>query len=91
MIQRFDRTISGAGSAEFLRWMRENSGGYFVNLNRPREGVLHRSSCPHMKFGEPETIDFVSRPKVVGNSRSELEAWAQEGEVALRPCSDCDV
>ena len=90
-MRRFERGLRGGESAEFLDWMSQHPEEFFINLVSPRAGRLHRADCPHMKFRAPETVDFVSRPKMTDCNRAALETWARERGVALRPCPDCRV
>ena len=76
-------------SEEFESWIKTNTAGYFINEKTDTTGVLHRSTCPHMKYDVP--VDLVANRKICSMSSHELEAWAQHEEMMLEPCSDCDV
>ncbi len=87
-MHEFGPNAPGAGSDDFERWMEATPEGYFVNLTGPHSGLLHRATCPHMKFGA--RVNLVSRRKWASNSRTELVDRAHLHGIVLRECSDCD-
>ena len=49
----FHDPIDPADNEAFLAWIGANPQGYYLNLKKPREAMLHRGRCFHIEFNIP--------------------------------------
>ena len=90
MITVFQSDPAGRRSGEFWEWLQAHPQAYYINLNGPASGRIHRADCPHMKFPRPDRVNFLSRGKLCSAERAELRREAERLGVALEECPDCD-
>jgi hypothetical protein len=61
--------------------------GFYINLHSARAGMVHQVSCWHL--GDGGTMNTVTRAKVCASTVAELRTWAEQQQIVLTDCSDC--
>jgi hypothetical protein len=61
--------------------------GFYINLRTTQAGMLHRVACKHL--GDGGTMNTVTRSKVCASTVAELRTWAEQQQIVLTDCSDC--
>lgn len=90
MVREFAKDGEGKDSAKFWMWLQNHPHHYFINLLSAKLGRIHRADCPHMKFPDPEAANFLIHAKLCAEDRLELERYAVDNKIELKPCADCD-
>lgn len=90
MIIEFAKDGEGKDSTKVWTWLQNHPYHYFINLLSNRLGRIHRADCPHMMFTNPEATNFLIHGKLCAEDRLELERYAVDNKIELKPCADCD-
>jgi hypothetical protein len=74
--------------SEFLKWMKNNPEGFFLNDKGTEGFVLHKSNCGHLKF--KKEVSLTTNKKFCSMDRNELEHYAKKNSsTILKLCSTC--
>jgi hypothetical protein len=69
-------------------WLGEpDNHAFYINLRSARAGMVHQVSCWHL--GDGGTMNTVTRAKVCASTVAELRTWADQQQIVLTDCSDC--
>jgi len=83
----FHDSIDPADNEAFLAWIGANPEGYYLNVKKAPEAMMHRGRCFHIEFNIP--VRLTAAKKAASTNRSQLERWAADEHLEITLCSDC--
>ncbi len=79
----------------FQFWRRQNVNGFFLNLQTKTHGMIHSPMCHHLEGTEKECgtdgkNSLTKKKKVCSTSHHRLVLWAEDNDIQIEHCSDCN-